>query len=224
MVSAVFHLNNKEAKGEVKVNFNAKTLLLCSEPNYLADLGAEQDAHVSPTPRVTSQKADDTRRSLEAACWLRLGWWSNNAANSHLSSGPFNRRVLRSCLLPFTNPFTNDNLGTVIPASTPADNLPIFAGIQTAELRRKGATLSPASRAIEPGHLLQSDLAPSPGGNAWHRQSTHPFAPAAQLMRSSEDNSRSASLWGDHRWKSERLVTTTRLTPYFHSRHRHPPS
>ena len=34
-VSAVFHLNNKEAKREVKVNFNTKTLPFCSEPKYL---------------------------------------------------------------------------------------------------------------------------------------------------------------------------------------------
>jgi len=31
-VSAVFHLNNKEAKPELKVNFNNKTLPFCSEP------------------------------------------------------------------------------------------------------------------------------------------------------------------------------------------------
>jgi len=35
MVSAVFHLNNKEAKRELKVNFNNKTLPFCSEPKYL---------------------------------------------------------------------------------------------------------------------------------------------------------------------------------------------
>jgi len=34
-VSAVFHLNNKEAKCELKVNFNNETLPLCSEPKYL---------------------------------------------------------------------------------------------------------------------------------------------------------------------------------------------
>jgi len=33
---------------------------------------------------------------------------------------------------------------------TPADNLPILAGIQPAELRRNGATLSLARRATEP--------------------------------------------------------------------------
>jgi len=40
-----------------------------------------------------------SRRALEAACWLRLGCWSNNVVNSHPSLGAFNRRVLLSCLV-----------------------------------------------------------------------------------------------------------------------------
>jgi len=36
MVSTVFHLNNEEAKRELKVNFNNETLSFCSEPKYLA--------------------------------------------------------------------------------------------------------------------------------------------------------------------------------------------
>jgi len=38
--------------------------------------------------------------------------------------------------------------------STPANNLPLLAGIQPAELRRNGTTLSLTRRAMEPGHLL----------------------------------------------------------------------
>ena len=34
-VSAVFHLNNKEPKREMKVTFNSETLPFCSEPKYL---------------------------------------------------------------------------------------------------------------------------------------------------------------------------------------------
>jgi len=33
-VSAVFHLNNKETKREMKFNFNNETLPFCSEPIY----------------------------------------------------------------------------------------------------------------------------------------------------------------------------------------------
>jgi len=36
MVSTVFHLNNKEVKLELKVNFDNETLPFCSEPKYLA--------------------------------------------------------------------------------------------------------------------------------------------------------------------------------------------
>jgi len=34
-VSAAFHLNNKEAKRELNVNFNNETLPFCSKPKYL---------------------------------------------------------------------------------------------------------------------------------------------------------------------------------------------
>jgi len=34
-VSAVFHLNNKEDKRELKVNFNNETLPFCSQPKHL---------------------------------------------------------------------------------------------------------------------------------------------------------------------------------------------
>ena len=34
-VSAAFHLNNKEAKRDLKVNCNKETLPFCSEPKYL---------------------------------------------------------------------------------------------------------------------------------------------------------------------------------------------
>jgi len=33
--SAVFYLNNKEAKRELKINFDNETLLFCSKPEYL---------------------------------------------------------------------------------------------------------------------------------------------------------------------------------------------
>jgi len=89
------------------------------------------------------------RRAPEAACWLPLGCWSNNSANSHPSLGALNRRILRACLMPqcsyrLINPAINDALRIVTGClhPTPADNLPSLAGIQPAELRRIGATLS----------------------------------------------------------------------------------
>jgi len=65
---------------------------------------------------------------------------------------------------------------------TPADNLPILAGIQPAELRRSGATLSLGRRAMEPGHLLHSAPTCPYSANAQRLKSRHPFVPAAQQL------------------------------------------
>ena len=105
---------------------------------------------------------------------------------------------------------------------TPADNLPILAAIQPAELRRNRATLSLARRAMEPGHLLHSR---SPA----HRVQMHGAS------------SRDTHLYPPHN-NSVFLTTTTYVrcsgrssvecgggrqpckTPHFISRHRYPPS
>ena len=150
--------------------------------------------------------------TLEALCWLWLGCWANNAANNP-SPGTFNSQVLYytpvwccsacTCLI---DPAINNALRTVSGClrPTPADNLPILAGIQPVELCRKGATLSLARRAVEPGYLLHSALTCPLSGNARHLKSRHPFVPAPQqLISSSDDKSRSAVLWTDHRWNAE---------------------
>jgi len=62
----------------------------------------------------------------------------------------------------------------------PTDNLPVLAGIQPAELRRNGATLSLARRAVDPGHLLHSALTRPPSSYARRLKSRHQFVPAAQ--------------------------------------------
>jgi len=93
-VSAVFHLN-KEAKLELQQRYHA-LLLRAQIPR--SNVGWV--AHVAPTLWATSHKADITRRAVEAACWLQLGCFSNNSANSHAIPGPFNHRVLRSRLVP----------------------------------------------------------------------------------------------------------------------------
>ena len=60
---------------------------------------------------------------------------------------------------------------------TPANNLTILAGIQPAELRRIGDSLSLARCAMEPGHLLHSTLTRPPSANARRLKSRHPVVP-----------------------------------------------
>jgi len=97
---------------------------------------------------------------------------------------------------------------------TPADNLPVPAGIQPAELRRKGATLSLAHRDMEPEHLLHSALTRPLGGHARRLKSRHPFVYAAQLISSNDNNKGSVALWVDHQWNAELLDNTTRLCAF----------
>jgi len=57
---------------------------------------------------------------------------------------------------------------------TPADNLPILAGIQPVELRHKGATLSLARRAMEPGHMGGSPMEGGVVGQPYETPYFHP--------------------------------------------------
>ena len=95
---------------------------------------------------------------------------------------------------------------------TPADNLPVLAGIQPAELRRNGPTLSLALRAMEPGHLLHSALTRPSSANARRLKSRHPFVPAAQqLIGLSDRNNIREAQWADHQWNVEWVEIPTRF-------------
>jgi len=91
------------------------------------------------------------------------------------------------------------------------DNLPILAGIQPAELRRRGATLSLGRRAMEPGHPLHSAFTRPSGAATRRLKSRHPFAPAAQQLISFTDNNIRAVQWADHQWNAEWADSPTRL-------------
>jgi len=89
MVSAAFHLNNKEAKHELKVKYNNETLPFCSEPKYLR---VTLDRSLMYRRHLESLRKNLTRaHAPEVACWLRLGCWSNNCANSHPGLGAINQ-------------------------------------------------------------------------------------------------------------------------------------
>jgi len=74
----------------------------------------------------------------------------------------------RSAHTRLIDPAINDALRIVTGClrPTPADNLPIFAGTQPAELCRTGATLSLARSVMESRHLLHSTLTCPSSGNA----------------------------------------------------------
>ena len=107
---------------------------------------------------------------------------------------------------------------------TPADNLPILAGIQPAELHRSGATLCLGCRAMEPGHLLHSALTRPSCAVARRLKSRHPFVSAAQqLISSSDKNNIHAAHWADHQWNAEWLDNTARLRTFIPDTGTHSP-
>jgi len=123
--------------------------------------------------------------------------WSRNA-HTHLIHPAINDalRIVTGCLL----------------RPIPADNLPILAGIQPAELRRNGATLSLARRAMEPAHFLHTALTCPSIAKARRLKSRHPFLPAAQhLISSSDNNNIHTAQWADHQWNAEWSERPTRL-------------
>jgi len=142
----------------------------------------------SPT-RVISQNVDH-HASFEVAVWDAGATILRTATLALVHSiaaycSPVWCRSDHTCLI---DPAINDTLLIAIGClrSTPADNLPILAGIQPAELRRKGATQCLALRAVELGNLFHSAVAYPPSGNTRHLKSRHPFVPAAQLLGSSD--------------------------------------
>ena len=66
---------------------------------------------------------------------------------------------------------------------TPTDCLPVLAGIQSAELRRLGATFSLAYRgSLDPDHILYELLAGPPDAHRERLKSRHPFVSAARRL------------------------------------------
>ena len=180
-VLAAFHLNNKEAKHELKANFNNETLPFCSKPRYL---GVTLDRSLTYCRHLESLRKKLTSR---VASWggllARLGCWSNNSTNSHPSPGALNRRVLCSCLV--TTPCELWLDACVLHQRTtfqPSQHPNCWA-----ELRRIGATRSLSRLAMEPGYLLHSPLTRPSSANARHLKSRHPFLPAAQHLTSISD-------------------------------------
>jgi len=177
-MSAAFHLNNKEAKCELKVNFNNETLSFCSKPKYLAvtlDRSPTYRRHLESFRKKLTSRVSLLRR-LACSDWGAGATTLRTAtlALVHLTAEYCALVWCRSAYTRLIDPAINDVLQLVTGClrPTPADNLPILAGIQPADFRRNGATLSLTRRAMEPGHLLHSAFTRPSSGEARHLKSS----------------------------------------------------
>ena len=153
-MSVVFHLNNKEAKRELKVNFNNESLPFCSETKHL---GVTLDWSLTHLRQLESLRKKLTSR-VALLRWLPGSGWGAGAATLRLAILSLVHSTAEHCgpvwcpgaHTRLIDPTLNDALRIVAGClrPTPADNLPILTGIQPAELRRSGATLSLGRRAM----------------------------------------------------------------------------
>ena len=99
---------------------------------------------------------------------------------------------------------------------TPAEHLPMLSGIQPAELRRTGATLSLAHRgSLDPDHILYGLLNGSSDTRQPRLSSRRPFVPAAlNLLDNLARLGIRASEWTNNKWKTEYCENASRLRAF----------
>ena len=99
---------------------------------------------------------------------------------------------------------------------TPTENLPVPAGIQSAELRRLGATLFLTNRAIhDPDHVLHRQLVGQQDTQLGRLRSRRPFVPAAwKLLGSLSKLDIRVKQWTKHKWNANYLESTSRFRAF----------
>ena len=99
---------------------------------------------------------------------------------------------------------------------TPTDHLPVLSGIQPAELRRMGATLSLAYRgSLDPDHILHGLLSGSSDNCQVRVRSRCPFVPDARnLLDNLARLDIHASEWKNYKWNTEYCENACRLRAF----------
>ena len=124
----------------------------------------------------------------------------------------------RSAHTRFIDSVLNDALrivtGCLCP--TPTDHLPVLSGIQPAELRQTGATLSLTYRgSLDPDHILYGLLSGSSDTRQVRLRSRRPFVPAARnLLDNLARLGIRTSEWTNHKWKTEYCENASRLRAF----------
>ena len=158
--------NNREAKRELKVYNNGRLLPFCPTPTYL---GVKLDRSLTfrhhlvaflgaKTLRIATLSLVYSTAEYCAPVWC-------HSAHTRLIDSVLNDalRIVTGCLRP-----------------TPTYLLPILSGIQPAELRRLGATLSLAHcGSLDPNYILHCLLSGSSDTRQVRLRSRRPFVPAA---------------------------------------------
>ena len=205
--TAAFHLNNREAKREPKVYNNNRLLSFCLTPTYL---GVKLDRWLTFCHHLVALRKKLCSRVTLLRRLVGSGWGASaktlRIATLSLvySTGELCAPVwCRSAHTRLIDSVLNDALRIVTGCLRPTqtDHLPVLSGMQPAELRRLGATLSLNHRgSMDPDHILYGLLSGSSDTGQVRLRSRRPFVPAERNR--SDDFARlgiSASEWTNHK-------------------------
>ena len=188
-VTAAFHLNNREAKCELKVYNNGRLLPFCPTLTYL---GVKLDRSLTFRHHLVALRKKLSTRVTLLRQIVGLGWGAGAktlriATLSLVYSAaeycaPVWCRSAHTCLIDSVlNNVLRIVTGCLRP--TPTDHLPVLSGIQPAELRQMGATLSLAYRgSLDPDHILHGLLSGSSDTRQVRLRSRRPFVPDARNL------------------------------------------
>ena len=218
-VMAAFHLNNREAKCELKVYNNGRLLPFCQTPTYL---GVKLDRlltfrhHLVALCKKLSSHVTLLRQLVGSG-------WGAGAKTLHIatlslvySTAEYCAPVwCRSAHTRLIDSVLNDALcivtGCLCP--TPTDHLPVLSGIQPAELCQLGATLSLAyCGSLDPNYILHGLLSGFSDTGQVRLRSRCLFVPGARnLLDNLARLGIRTSEWTNHKWKTEYCKNASRL-------------
>ena len=218
-VTAVFHLNNREAKRQLMVYNNGRLLPFCPTSTYLGvklDRSLTFRHHLVALRKKLSSRVTLLRR-LVGSGWsagaktLRIATLSLVYSTAEYCAPVWCRSAHTRLIDSVLNDALHIVTGCLRP--TPTDHLPVLSGIQPAELRRLGATLSLAYRgSLDPDHTLYGLLS---GSSDTRQRSRRPFVPASRnLLNNLARLGIRASEWTNHKWKTEYCENPSRLRAF----------
>ena len=188
-VKAAFHLNNKEAKRELNDYNNGNLLPACPAPTYL---GVKLDKSLTFRHHLEALRKKLSTRIALLRQFAGSGWGAGHKTLriSALSLVYFTAEYCapvwcRSTHTRLIDRILNDALRIVTGClrPPPTKDLPVLVGIQPAELRRLGATLSLANRAIhDSDHVPHGQLVGQQDAHQRRLRSRRLFVPAAYKL------------------------------------------
>ena len=185
---AAFHLNNQEAKRELKVYHNSRLLPFCPIPTYLA---VKLDRSLTFCHYLVALRKKLSLCVTLLRRLMGLGWGAG-AKTLCIATLFLVYSTVEYCVLVWCHSAHTRLIDSVLNLNalhivtgclrpTPTDHLPVLSGIQPAELCRLGATLSLAhGGSLDPDHILYGLLSGSSDTRQVRLRSRHPFVLAVE--------------------------------------------